>query len=87
MANNKNHSISLFLVGPIFLSIICGIQANDSYNDLKVRNLFPSNKFDISSAINGILSQNWTQNQECLIELNAIKKGINNHEEWAIKRT
>lgn len=38
-----------------------------------------------TNTINEILSQNWTENRECLLELNAIKNGIDKHEEWAIR--
>lgn len=41
--------------------------------------------FNAPNAISGISSRYWTENHECLIELNAIKNGIDQHEEWAIR--
>lgn len=41
--------------------------------------------FDATNTISAILSRNWTKNPECLIELTAIKNGIDKHEEWAIR--
>lgn len=41
--------------------------------------------FNAINTINEILSRNWTENSECLNELNAVKNGIDKHEEWAIK--
>lgn len=39
--------------------------------------------FNIPNAIDTILSHsNWTENHECVIELNAIKDGIESNEEW-----
>ena len=83
--NHRNRLISLFLVSQILLVVIGGIQANDSYKKLKLRNLFFMRNFNVSNAINEILSSNWTENHKCLVELNAIKSGVNNYDEWAIK--
>ena len=77
---NKNRFlVFLFLIGQIVQSVI-GTRNKQIRTDL-----FSMRNFDISNAIDEILSRNWTQNHECLIELNAIKNGIKNHEEWAIR--
>lgn len=49
--------------------------------------LFYMRNFDTSNAVDQILSQKWTENHECLTELNAIRNGIKNHAEWAIRGT
>lgn len=41
--------------------------------------------FNTWDAISGVLSQNWTKNQECLSELNAVKSGLEKDEEWALR--
>ena len=49
---------------------------------------WPDNYFNFPiSIIESIqsMSHNWTENSDCLIELNAIRNGIQNSEEWAIK--
>lgn len=40
---------------------------------------------NMSSAIDRIFSYNWTENNDCFIELNAIKQGLLEQEEWAMK--
>lgn len=37
------------------------------------------------NTINEVLSKNWTENHECLIELNAINDGLEKNEEWAVR--
>ena len=41
--------------------------------------------FNISKIVNGILFDDWMDNIHCLVELNAIKFGLSNFDEWAIK--
>lgn len=46
--------------------------------------IFSKTNFNISSVIMETISQhNWTENHECLVELTAIKNGIDNFDEWA----
>lgn len=73
--------ISLFLFGQVTVLSINIVGANDQISP----DIFDLRNFDASNAIKRILSGNWTENHECLIELNAIKSGLNNHEEWAIR--
>lgn len=49
--------------------------------------IFSKNDFNVSNVIFETISQhNWTENRECLMELNTIKNGIDNFEEWAFER-
>lgn len=85
MASNQSYFLVLFyLISQIALWTI-GIQATESDNDQIQKDLFNLRKFNVSSAINGILNHNWLENRECLIELNAIKNGLDNDEQWAMK--
>lgn len=47
--------------------------------------LFSIRNLDISKTISETLFSNWTDNHDCSIELNAIKSGLINSEEWAYK--
>lgn len=87
MANNRNDlSVLLFLISQIVLSTINGIHAIKTDIDPNVINLFSMTRnVNVSNAISTILSHNWTKNHECIIELNAIKKGLVNQEVWAMK--
>lgn len=62
-----------------------GIDVNQSDYDRKVIELILLKNADLSNIVSDILSFNWTENQECLIELNAIKNGLTNHQKWAAK--
>lgn len=43
--------------------------------------------FNISNVISEILShKNWMENRDCLTELTTIKHGLDDFEEWAVKR-
>lgn len=76
----------------IVIILIC-IQCHDA--KLNVNNqLFPFNfeqiKFDLFSTndfakTNKFSSKNWTEHQQCLDELNAIRNGMKNFEPWAIQ--
>lgn len=78
----------LLLIGQIILSSICvqSVQAiNDDSNQVH-RDLFYLRNFDASNLIERVLSPiNWITNHECLAELTAIRDGLENHEEWAIR--
>lgn len=88
MRKNFDHFfILLFLVGEVVSSVI-GVQATKVDNDKQIQtDLFYMRHFDTSSIVHRILSQEWTENHGCLLELDAIKNGLQNHEEWAIKGT
>lgn len=49
------------------------------------KNLFSIRNFDILNGIDWIVHGNWTQDQQCSTELNAIKNGLSNSEEWAFR--
>lgn len=80
MANHRGNfsALILFLIGEL---VICtqAIQLNGD--------VFSMRHFNVPNSISRILSYNWTDNQDCLIELNAIKNGLENDEQWAIRRT
>lgn len=83
-----NFSIfSLFFIGQL---ILCSIgvqsaQATKSKYDQVKSDLFYFRSINTSNIIDRVLSHNWTQNHECLTELKAIKTGLENHEEWALR--
>lgn len=81
MANNRRNFLVLilFLIG----EIVIGIQAID----LPKTGIFSMRHFNVPNSVSRILSHNWTDNQDCLIELNAIKNGLENDEQWAIQGT
>lgn len=78
MINNRSYKFSVvfFLLSQIFiLSNGVGAIETDIGHILEIPNV-----------IDAILShKNWTGNHECSIELNSIKRGIENHEEWVKK--
>ena len=81
MATNRfDFLVLLFLISKLTI----GIQANELDNNPIKNNTFYLRNLNLSSSISGIFSYNWTENRECLIELNAIKNGIKNDELWAI---
>lgn len=72
----------LFIILPIILllkSIEC--QNIDEFK----KNLMSVKNFNVLSEIEGILFGNWSQNEQCTNELNAIGNGLKNSEEWAFK--
>lgn len=78
MAKIPNYfSIALSIVILNGISVDC-----HNFNEFK-RNLFSIRTFDITSIINETVF--WTQNRWCLGEINAIKIGLTNYEEWAFR--
>lgn len=47
--------------------------------------LFSANDFERTDEFSVFKSKNWTDHRQCLMELNAIKNGMNNFEPWAIQ--
>lgn len=82
--NQSNFSLFAFLVGQLIFSSI-SVKAIESDDNQALREIIYLRSFDPANIINGILSHNWIKNHDCLIELNAIKTGLENHEEWAIR--
>lgn len=79
-----NHFLlMLFLIG-----VGChDFQWEPNYFDFKQikKDIFTQNDVSISSLISESMSLNWTENQDCLNELIAIKNGLANFDEWAVK--
>lgn len=50
-----------------------------------LRNLLYLKYTNTSDIVDRILSRNWETDHECLMELNAIKTGFDNREEWAMR--
>lgn len=70
----------------IILSIISiAISADSRSFDEFKKNLISIRNFDILNGFNGIALKNWTQDEQCLKELNAIQNGLKNSEEWAFR--
>lgn len=72
---------------------VCSVLCNDSkfksnFNIVEhlKRNFYAKSDLNITHVIGEFVSQNWTENHKCLNELNAIKNGIINFDEWAITR-
>lgn len=85
MFNNRRNFSGLVVIFEIVLCVI-GIVATKLDNDLVKQNIFSMKRVNIPNSISEILSHNnWTNNQDCLIELNAIQTGIENGERWAIQ--
>ena len=85
MNNSRSFfSLFLFLISQIYSHSI-SVGATNSEIEKILGDLIHLRNFNASETINGILSHNWMENHECLIELNAINKGLENQEIWAIK--
>lgn len=85
---NKRRSFSslyLILIGEIVASLI-GIQAIKLDNDIAERNIFSVKHLNIPKSISRVLSHNnWTDNQNCLTELNEIQNGLETDQRWATR--
>lgn len=87
MLNKRRNFSSLFLIliGEIVVSSI-GIQASKLHNDLAERNIFSAKHLNIPESISQVLTHNnWTDNQNCLTELNEIQNGLENDQPWATR--
>lgn len=87
---NINRHILNFLY---FILSVIGVQCNTvsfrsqffEFDDVK-SDIIALNKINISSIISEFTSHHdWMANRNCLIELNAIRNGFENYEEWAFK--
>lgn len=58
---------------------------NSQKNQLS-KELFRVRNVNISDLVQSILIHKWTQNHECLVELNAINRDQKKSEDWAINR-
>lgn len=84
----KRQALLLLLFVCEIVSHAVGNQSTIISTEKPIRpDLFYMRNFDTSKAIDQILSQKWIENHECLSELNAIRNGIENHDEWAIRGT
>lgn len=75
-----------FLIGQLVLQAVGGVNSNQLDYDKRMNELFSMKNVDVSKPIDSILSYNWTENLECLIELNKIKEGLTNNQKWAMRR-
>lgn len=89
MAKIKN-DFFLQIVGLVLvISVRCN--ANKFKSNFRVvqqisENFFGNSEFTLTNAILEIMVHDWNENHECLNELNAIKNGIFNIDEWAVAR-
>lgn len=87
MLNNRRNS------SPLYLIIICeivlfviGIQTTKLDNDLAKNDIFSVKHLNIPKSIRKVLSHNnWTDNQNCLTELNSLRNGLENDKHWALR--
>lgn len=81
MLNNcRNSSLFyLILISEIVISVL-GVQSSDFAEN----RFFSVKHVNIPDLIRKVLSHNnWTDNQSCLTELNAIQNGLANDQQWA----
>lgn len=75
---------------PIILVAVISVQCDYSikfpteYDPIKI-DIISNRNYNISNLIDGILFGDWLENIHCLVELNAIKRGLENFDEWGIK--
>ena len=69
--------VLIFVIGQINPILMNSAQTNKF--SLSLRN------FNAWNAVSGVISRNLTENNECLIELRAIKNGLEKHQEWAMR--
>lgn len=78
--NQSNLSIFFIFIGQIILF------SNRVHADpLFEKSVFYMNDLNTSRIVRKILSNNWMENNECLNELSAIERGLDNREPWAVK--
>lgn len=76
----------IFSVLFLIFEIVFGIQPIELDHDVAKRDIFSMKHLNIPNSISKVLSHNnWTDNQNCLNELNAIQSGLVNNERWAIR--
>lgn len=87
MFDNRRKFSSFFLVLIVEIVVfVIGVQATELNNDLAKKDIFYLRNADKTDIIDTILSPYiWAENHECLAELSAIRNGLKNYEEWAIK--
>lgn len=83
-----------FFNSVFLLVVVISVQCNDN-NELKSnfnifeqirKNFFINSDFTMTNIILEIMVHDWSENHECLNELNEIKNGIFNIDEWAVAR-
>lgn len=86
MRNQKNFSIFLLQILLTAITVQCkNAETFDSEFEQFKQTIFAMKDLDVSKVIRGIVFSNWTDNRECLVELNAIKRARRHNEEWAYK--
>lgn len=83
MAHIKQHFPIVFQLFLFVISVQCC--ENRIHNNVGNMDMFSIMNENISSIANEILSQDWTQNLECLNELRQIQIGLKNYEKWSMK--
>lgn len=82
-----NISSIIFL---ILIQLIWSVNSNNytkfpsEYDPIRI-DIISKKNFNISNIVDEVLFGDWTDNIHCLVELNAIKFGLTNFEEWAVK--
>lgn len=85
MAKIRNLLSVILLVISVQCSFATKFQPNFiNFQQIK-DDLYAMRDFNISNVISEISShKNWMKNRECLMELTAIKHGLDEFEEWAV---
>lgn len=89
MAKFRNFSnvILLLIVVCVQCSFATKFQPNFINFEQIKHDLYSIRDLNVSNIISEISSQkNWLVNRECLVELTAIKHGLDEFDEWAVKR-
>lgn len=82
-----------FFKSIFFLVVVISVRCNDNefqsnfhiFEQIRT-NFFVNSDFTMTNTILEIMVHNWSENYQCLNELNAIKNGIFNTDEWAVAR-
>lgn len=82
MAHFKQHFPIVFQLFLFVISVQCCENRIHNVGNMDMFSIMNSN---ISSIANEILSQDWTQNLECLNELRQIQNGLKSYEKWSMK--
>lgn len=89
MERSRQSNLSTIIsIQIILLAIVVQCGNVDKFNsdfDQFKKGLFSIRNGDISKLIRKTVFSNWTDNQDCSIELDAIKSALANAEEWAFK--
>lgn len=90
MAKNKINGFISIICSVLVISVRCN-DNNKFKSNFRIfqqisANFFTNSDFTMTNAILEIMVHDWNENHECLNELNTIKNGILNIDEWAVAR-